>query len=51
MNRKKGILIVSFGTSYANTREKTITAIENTIRHAHPEIQVYTAWTSKIIMA
>ncbi|MGN1167705.1 MAG: sirohydrochlorin cobaltochelatase [Lachnospiraceae bacterium] len=51
MNRKKGILIVSFGTSYADTREKTITSIENTIRHAHPEIQVYTAWTSKIIMA
>ncbi|MGN0483826.1 MAG: sirohydrochlorin cobaltochelatase [Lachnospiraceae bacterium] len=51
MNKKRGILIVSFGTSYEDTREKTITAIENTIRHAHPYIPVYTAWTSKIIMA
>ena len=30
--QKKGILIVSFGTSHASTRQKTIGAVEETIR-------------------
>ena len=46
---KKGILIVSFGTSYAKTRAVTIEAIENTIRYAYPDIPMYRAWTSGII--
>ena len=29
---KKAILVVSFGTSYKETREKTIDAIENEIK-------------------
>ena len=32
-----GILVVSFGTSYADTRKKTIEAIENRIQEAYPE--------------
>ena len=28
MNKKNGILVVSFGTSYEDTRKKTIGAIE-----------------------
>ncbi len=46
---KKGILIVSFGTSYAKTRAVTIEAIEETIRQAYPDVPVYSAWTSGII--
>lgn len=49
--KKKGILAVSFGTRYADTRKKTITAIETAIRNAHPDIPVYTAWTSRILRA
>lgn len=43
----KGILVVSFGTSYKETREKTITAIENEVKQlGHP---TYTAFTSTMI--
>lgn len=51
MEKRKGILVVSFGTSYENTRKVTINAIENAIRNAHPDTPLYTAWTSKMIMA
>lgn len=51
MEKKRGILVVSFGTSYESTRKATIGAIENAIRNAHPDIPLYTAWTSKMIMA
>ncbi len=47
---KKAILVVSFGTSYHETREKTIDAIEHAIAEAFPDYQVYRAWTSKMIM-
>lgn len=47
---KKGILVVSFGTSYAHTRALTIEAIENAVRHAYPGMDVYRAWTSKRIV-
>lgn len=50
MPANKGILIVSFGTSYPDTRRVTIDAIESTIRSAHPDIPVYSAWTSKMII-
>ena len=33
---KKAILIVSFGTSYENTRKRTIDAIERDIADAFP---------------
>ncbi len=51
MTRKKGVLVVSFGTSYENTRRLTISAIEDAIHSAHPDIPLYTAWTSRMIMA
>lgn len=47
---KKAILVVSFGTSYHETREKNIDAIEQAIARAFPEYKVYRAWTSKMIM-
>lgn len=48
---KKAILVVSFGTSYEDTRKKTIDAIEEDIAAAYPQYQIYRAWTSKMIMA
>lgn len=47
---KKGILVVSFGTSHLDTRAVTINAIEKSIRNAHPDLAVYSAWTSQMII-
>ena len=47
---KKGILVVSFGTSHPDTRAVTIDAIEESIREAHPDLAVYSAWTSQMII-
>jgi len=47
----KAILIVSFGTSYEDTRKVTIEAIEHDIEQACPNYHIYRAWTSKMIMA
>lgn len=47
---ERGILVVSFGTSYADTRKKTIEAIENRIQEAYPDAQVVRAWTSGMII-
>ena len=49
-DQKKAILAVSFGTSYEETREKTIGAIEKALAEAFPEYEVRRAFTSKIIM-
>lgn len=51
MDKKSGILVASFGTSYEETRRKTIGAIEAAIRKAYPHIPVYSAWTSRMITA
>ena len=48
---KKAILVVSFGTSYENTRRRTIDAIERDIAEAFPACPTYRAWTSKMIIA
>ncbi|MGI6000433.1 MAG: sirohydrochlorin cobaltochelatase, partial [Candidatus Merdisoma sp.] len=48
---KKAILVVSFGTSFHRTREKTIDRIEKDIEEAYPEYRIYRAWTSKMIIA
>lgn len=48
---KKAILVVSFGTSFHRTREKTIDRIEEEIGKAYPEYMVCRAWTSKMIIA
>ena len=42
----EGLLSVSFGTSYEETRIKTIDAIEKGLRAAFPERAFYSAWTS-----
>ena len=49
-NTKKAILVVSFGTSVNETREKTIDCIEADIRKANPDASIYRAWTSKMII-
>ena len=47
---KKAILVVSFGTSYEETREKTIGAIEEDFRAAFPDFEIRRAFTSGMII-
>ncbi len=47
---KKAILIVSFGTSYIDTMEKTIKAIEKEIEYTYTDYKIYSAFTSRIII-
>ena len=49
MSEKKALLVVSFGTSYEETRKLTIEAIEQDLKAAFPDRQFYRAWTSRII--
>ena len=44
------ILVVSFGTSYNDSRDITIGAIENAIADAFPQYEVRRAFTSQIII-
>lgn len=44
------ILVVSFGTSYNDSREKTIGAIETAIADAFPKWSVRRAFTSRMII-
>jgi sirohydrochlorin cobaltochelatase len=46
----KAILVVSFGTSYNDSRHITIGAIENAIWEAHPDYLVKRAFTAQIII-
>ncbi len=46
----KVILVVSFGTSYNDSRDNTIGAIETAIQDAYPDYQVRRAFTSQIII-
>lgn len=46
---KKGLLVVSFGTSFKETREKTIGAIENRLGEVFADYDAYSAFTSKMI--
>ena len=48
--QKTALLAVSFGTSFHDTREKTIDQIENTLAEAFPEAHLYRAWTSGMIL-
>ena len=43
---KKALLVVSFGTSHAETRKRTIEAIEQDLCSAFPERKFYRAWSS-----
>lgn len=49
MEKKGAILAVSFGTSYEETRKKTIDRIEEDIRKRYPQYELYRAWTSRMI--
>ena len=46
----KALLVVSFGTSFKETREKTICALENDLKAAFPDRKFYRAWTSNRII-
>lgn len=47
---KKAILVVSFGTTYADTRKKTIDVIEDKVRKSFPDYEVRRAYTAHIII-
>ena len=47
---KKALLVVSFGTSYDETRKKTIDQIEIDLSKAFPEYEFRRAWTSQMII-
>ncbi len=47
---KKALLVVSFGTSFKETREKTICALEQDLRDRFPDRAFYRAWTSNRII-
>ena len=51
VTEKTAILVISFGTSYEETRKKTIEQIESDLHHAFPEYPLYCAWTSPRIRA
>lgn len=47
---KKAVLVVSFGTSYQETREKTIVACENKIKEAFEGYDFFRAYTSRMVI-
>lgn len=47
---KKALLVVSFGTSYNESRDATIGAVEEAITAAYPDYDVRRAFTSQIII-
>jgi len=47
----RGLLSVCFGTSHADTRERTIDAIEASLRTEFPDRAFYSAWASARIVA
>jgi sirohydrochlorin cobaltochelatase len=48
--KKPVLLVVSFGTSFGESREKTIGAIENALAAAYPDYEQRRAFTSQIII-
>ena len=49
MQNKDAIVVMSFGTTYKDTRAKTIDATVEAIKAAHPNTKIVTAFTSHII--
>ena len=47
---KRGILMVSFGTSHLDTLAKTIEVLEKEVREQYPEFPVYRAFTSQMVL-
>lgn len=50
LENKDAIVVMSFGTTYKETRAKTIEATVADIQAAHPGVKVVTAFTSHIII-
>lgn len=46
---KKALMVISFGTSYPETREKTIAVIENDLMREYPDREFFRAFTSNFI--
>ena len=49
MENKQALLVISFGTSYRETCDKTIAAIEQDLQKSFPKRRFYRAWTSGFI--
>lgn len=49
-NTKPVLLVISFGTSYPESRELTIGAVEKALEKAYPDYQVRRAFTSQVIL-
>jgi len=47
---KKALVVVSFGTTHHDTRERTIDVIEQRLAAAFPDRDFYRAWTSLMIL-
>ena len=47
---KKGILVVSFGTTYEHTRKLCIESVENRIRDEFKDFEVRRAFTSGMVI-
>ncbi len=47
---KDAIVVLSFGTTFKDSREKTIDATVKEIQRAHPNVKVVTAFTSHIVI-
>lgn len=48
---RRELLAVSFGTSYPQSRERTIAAIEQTLEEAFPSYDLRRAFTSRVVIA
>lgn len=49
-DKKRALLVISFGTSHAETRDRTIGAIERNIADVYPDFEVRRAFTSGMIL-
>lgn len=47
---KDAILVMAFGTTYSDTRQKTIDAVKEDIHSLYPDMPIFEAYTSKIII-
>jgi len=51
MMSRTALLIVSFGTTYPQTRQETIEATENAFKQSFPDADFFRAFTSKIVIS
>ena len=49
-NEKGAVLMVHFGTTYDETRAKTLDALNESVRQAFPQVDVKEAYTSRIVI-